>query len=526
MPKFHQSLLASILCLIALASQTEAADFKVLPDSPFRTECWMQLVTGTIEAGSFVRGVIPPCGDTQTGAYDRNYGTFLDKSDLIEQGRWQFWNPDTNRPELRLDGAWSFNEIHDVAAIGTLINSPMILLEGPIEPGDAARFETFLRARNLIDCLAEGYCPFQNVLALDSPGGSLSEALKIAEIVKRYSFPVLIPAEAVCASACSFVFFAGYTEYENFFHSRRFIHETGRLMVHRPSVTLDDRTFSSGEVGQILKIFDEVKEEAVRQFLSARIPRLVLLRMYETPSETLATISLPQMTGFATVVGSGPLHDARPSRAGILGFCAFQYESRTGRMHDDILINLDVRDDSFLTWIEKENFLCSGARIPGEGWYFDTCHDDGYYCNFDGYAQSDASEGQLQLDAEFETYGALLASMSGSARHAFVKRAFDWAAGGVEELPSWVAVAPVPSSYCGKLDNGAPETVKSVQRALNATGYDAGPEDGMMGARTAKALTAAVLDSGLVYDGVLTENLLIGLGVSVEMMATMRLCNN
>lgn len=125
------------------------------------------------------------------------------------------------------------------------------------------------------------------MISLNSPGGSLAEALKIAEIVRENQFVTFLDKGATCESACSFIFFAEFSEYEGIFHSRRFAHEAARLGVRRPSVPLPDRQFSADEVTQIVKLIDDVKVEAIRQFLAARVGMPILEQTYATPSDEM-----------------------------------------------------------------------------------------------------------------------------------------------------------------------------------------------------------------------------------------------
>lgn len=52
-------------------------------------------------------------------------------------------------------------------------------------------------------------------LVLGSPGGSVYEALQIAGIVNDLGISTYVPADAVCASACAFIFFAGKSRWSN-----------------------------------------------------------------------------------------------------------------------------------------------------------------------------------------------------------------------------------------------------------------------------------------------------------------------
>jgi hypothetical protein len=102
----------------------------------------------------------------------------------------------------------------------------IISLEGQIGPGDADKFERFMR----------GAGPRIATLRLRSPGGRAAEAMKLGALVRRYFLKTEAPVDegglptcqeesryCVCASACVFVWVAG-------------IHRNGRahLEAHRP----------------------------------------------------------------------------------------------------------------------------------------------------------------------------------------------------------------------------------------------------------------------------------------------------
>src|SRR3546814_3364846 len=58
-------------------------------------------------------------------------------------------------------------------------------------------------------------------------------------------------------------------------------------------------------------------------------------------------------------------------------------------------------------------------------------------------------------------------------------------------------------------------SIRSTQHALNELGYEAGPEDGLMGARTRHAISAYQQDSGLPETGEATEELFDRLRISL-----------
>ena len=77
---------------------------------------------------------------------------------------------------------------------------PGLLLQGEIKPGDTARIVPIL-----IDLYRRGQTPR---LVLDSPGGNILDADKLALVIRKASVPVTVPAGRTCASACFLLFAA------------------------------------------------------------------------------------------------------------------------------------------------------------------------------------------------------------------------------------------------------------------------------------------------------------------------------
>ena len=73
----------------------------------------------------------------------------------------------------------------------------VIFLLGEIQNGDSLEFRKALRSHPI------------NLVVLASPGGSVVEGLQIAGIIHDQSISTYIPINSTCASACSYVFFAG-----------------------------------------------------------------------------------------------------------------------------------------------------------------------------------------------------------------------------------------------------------------------------------------------------------------------------
>lgn len=79
----------------------------------------------------------------------------------------------------------------------TFDGRPGLLLRGAIAPGDGARIVADLRRQS------------PGVVALDSPGGSVDDALTIGRMLRADGIDTLVEAGAICLSACPYVFAGG-----------------------------------------------------------------------------------------------------------------------------------------------------------------------------------------------------------------------------------------------------------------------------------------------------------------------------
>lgn len=74
----------------------------------------------------------------------------------------------------------------------------VLSLSGTIAPGDAERLAAYFMTQKVI-----------TAIHLNSPGGDLKEALRIAELVKNAGVRVSVKGGSICASSCFFIFIAG-----------------------------------------------------------------------------------------------------------------------------------------------------------------------------------------------------------------------------------------------------------------------------------------------------------------------------
>jgi hypothetical protein len=117
-------------------------------------------------------------------------------------------------------------------------------LSGPIAPGDASALEAALNAWD-----GGGGDQYQSFrLCLDSPGGSLLEALKIAGL--GGDFGTAVGPEASCLSACGIIFMAGQRYLEGGVGQvpDRFLHAAGDLGFHAPSLVVTEGSYNEAAV--------------------------------------------------------------------------------------------------------------------------------------------------------------------------------------------------------------------------------------------------------------------------------------
>lgn len=110
-----------------------------------------------------------------------------------------------------------------------------ILLNGGIDIRSALEFRRALAAN-----------PHATIVGLDSPGGNVQIGLLIAEEIFDRGLATYIPQAATCASACSWIFFAGRTRVVE-----------GRLGVHQISSDVQDNYSTQVNVSDILEALNK-----------------------------------------------------------------------------------------------------------------------------------------------------------------------------------------------------------------------------------------------------------------------------
>lgn len=109
-------------------------------------------------------------------------------------------------------------------------------------------------------------------LCLDSPGGSFTEAFRIAQFLLDNHYGTVINDSAQCLSACSMMFMFGTAyQHESNALTHRKLHVRGKLGFHQPALPLDpNRDYS---IADVEKAFEIAIESTLRFLALAARPR-------------------------------------------------------------------------------------------------------------------------------------------------------------------------------------------------------------------------------------------------------------
>ena len=139
-----------------------------------------------------------------------------------------------------------------------------IVLDGDISPGDADKFNQTISSDLYFLANAHG-------ILVNSRGGDVSEAIKIAEIVERAALPIEVSSTGECSSACFFIYMAApmRTAY-------------GAVRIHAPYYDL--KNINANEYTEYAQASRLVQEQT-RTFLLARsVPSDIIERMLAVSS--------------------------------------------------------------------------------------------------------------------------------------------------------------------------------------------------------------------------------------------------
>lgn len=129
-------------------------------------------------------------------------------------------------------------------------NRLYLTFEGPIEAGDTARVRGYVQSERFYFLHSHG-------LIIDSPGGDVEEAIRLANLVEELGLGVYVMKGGRCASSCFLVFASAPTRVSS-----------SQVIVHRPYFKMD------GVDGSLGPAYEEAYRQAfarVKAFLSDRL---------------------------------------------------------------------------------------------------------------------------------------------------------------------------------------------------------------------------------------------------------------
>lgn len=164
-------------------------------------------------------------------------------------------------------------------------------IDGPIGLWDARAFTALLAELPEPDPAS----PVGRRVCLDSIGGTLAEAVRMADEITRRSLGTAVPAGATCESACAVLFLAGRFSHiagETAVLPDRILHPRGRLGFHSPALVTEDRPYAREEVNTAHSLALSTLGEVLRMRseTGTRIADSLLLTMLNTPANDMTYV--------------------------------------------------------------------------------------------------------------------------------------------------------------------------------------------------------------------------------------------
>lgn len=160
-------------------------------------------------------------------------------------------------------------------------------IDGAITDGDAEALRDILAELPL----PEGTSPVGQRICLDSPGGSLIEVVRMADIVKARFMGTAIAEGATCESTCALLFLSGrfsHPESDGNSIPDRVLHPRGTLGFHAPALVKEDRSYTRDEVNRAYARALGSMGEVLR--VTSEIPESLFLTILNTPASDMSYV--------------------------------------------------------------------------------------------------------------------------------------------------------------------------------------------------------------------------------------------
>lgn len=181
----------------------------------------------------------------------------------------------------------------------------LFTMSGNIVLGDADRFKSFARSignPDNIPVIGQANDDEQRFMCLDSPGGNLMEAIEIIEYLLQNdtalyeadepfwlrNLGTAVPRDAVCASACAIMFFAGQESEGDFGrYPDRTLHATAKLGFHSPKASFNQQTYTNVEMEEAFNFALEIVTRFFKLSPEMDLPLELVAKNFLTPFEDI-----------------------------------------------------------------------------------------------------------------------------------------------------------------------------------------------------------------------------------------------
>jgi hypothetical protein len=176
-------------------------------------------------------------------------------------------------------------EVLDQPLVVKLGSAGVLSLTGTFDPGSAQRVADEIAAHG----------EYVRSVALDSPGGSITDALAIGQLIRDKGFGTTVAAGALCASSCPLVF-AGGREREANSAAAIGVHQIYAATVK--STSLPERLAAAGAA---LSDAQRLTADITRYLEKMGLSQEVWLHALETPPDRLYYFSAEELVALKVV---------------------------------------------------------------------------------------------------------------------------------------------------------------------------------------------------------------------------------
>ncbi|MEO0497764.1 MAG: hypothetical protein AAF141_10405 [Pseudomonadota bacterium] len=156
-----------------------------------------------------------------------------------------------------------------------LISDGVLRVTGTIEPGSAARFVTETAEQ----------VEYIKIVELDSPGGSVTDALTISEAVREAGWQTRVRSGALCASSCPLIFSGG---------TERIAGADAAIGVHQMFTTQNDERTKAESISGTQSLTARITRHLVAMGVEAQL----WVHAMETPPQYLYYLTPDEMADF------------------------------------------------------------------------------------------------------------------------------------------------------------------------------------------------------------------------------------